>query len=186
MRMAKRIYFGERFNMDLIADMFNIANKYNVCRRQPALYQRRPGHGCLRPTAVPVRDEIQLVSLSDQSAISWIPRVVIQIPLACLAETREPEARFGVTLSLHPSLALARSSFPNVSTLTPTPRTRLVREADRAVYDREAVYRILDEGFLCHVGFVADGQPFVIPTSYGRKDANLYIHGSAASRMLRK
>ena len=69
---------------------------------------------------------------------------------------------------------------------TPTPRTRLVREADRAVYDRETVYRILDEGFLCHVGFVADGQPFVIPTSYGRKDASLYIHGSAASRMLRQ
>ena len=69
---------------------------------------------------------------------------------------------------------------------TPTPRTRLVREAERAVYDREAAYRILDEGFLCHVGFVVDGQPFVIPTSYGRKDANLYIHGSAASRMLRQ
>jgi uncharacterized protein len=69
---------------------------------------------------------------------------------------------------------------------TPTLRTRLVREADRAVYDREAAYRILDEGFLCHVGFVADGQPFVIPTSYGRKDASLYIHGSAASRMLRQ
>jgi nitroimidazol reductase NimA-like FMN-containing flavoprotein (pyridoxamine 5'-phosphate oxidase superfamily) len=68
----------------------------------------------------------------------------------------------------------------------PTPRTRLVREADRAVYDREAAYRILDEGFLCHVGFVVDGQPFVIPTSYGRKDDNLYIHGSAASRMLRQ
>lgn len=68
----------------------------------------------------------------------------------------------------------------------PTPRTRVVREADRAVYDRETVYRILDEGFLCHVGFTVDGQPFVIPTSYGRKDANLYIHGSAASRMLRQ
>ena len=68
---------------------------------------------------------------------------------------------------------------------TPTPRTRLVREADRAVYDRETAYHILDEGFLCHVGFVADGQPFVIPTSYGRKDDCLYIHGSAASRMLR-
>jgi nitroimidazol reductase NimA-like FMN-containing flavoprotein (pyridoxamine 5'-phosphate oxidase superfamily) len=67
-----------------------------------------------------------------------------------------------------------------------TPRTRLVREADRAVYDREAAYHILDEGFLCHVGFVADGQPFVIPTSYGRKDDSLYIHGSAASRMLRQ
>jgi nitroimidazol reductase NimA-like FMN-containing flavoprotein (pyridoxamine 5'-phosphate oxidase superfamily) len=68
----------------------------------------------------------------------------------------------------------------------PTPRTRLVREADRAVYDREAVYHILDEGFLCHVGFIADGQPFVIPTSYGRKGDSLYIHGSAASRMLRQ
>jgi uncharacterized protein len=68
----------------------------------------------------------------------------------------------------------------------PSARTRVVREADRAVYDLEAVYRILDEGFLCHAGFVVDGQPFVIPTSYGRKDASLYIHGSAASRMLRQ
>jgi uncharacterized protein len=68
---------------------------------------------------------------------------------------------------------------------TPTPRTRLVREADRAVYDREVAYCILDEGVLCHVGFVADGQTFVIPTSYGRIGDRLYIHGSAASRMLR-
>lgn len=69
---------------------------------------------------------------------------------------------------------------------TPTTRTRVVREPHRAVYDRETAYRILDEGFICHVGFAVDGQPFVIPTSYGRKDANLYIHGSAASRMLRQ
>ncbi len=68
----------------------------------------------------------------------------------------------------------------------PSTRTRLVREADRAVYDRAAAYRILDEGFICHVGFVADGQPFVIPTGYGRVGDNLYIHGSAASRMLRR
>jgi nitroimidazol reductase NimA-like FMN-containing flavoprotein (pyridoxamine 5'-phosphate oxidase superfamily) len=68
----------------------------------------------------------------------------------------------------------------------PSARTRLVREADRAVYDRAAAYKILDEGFICHVGFVADGQPFVIPTSYGRVGDNLYIHGSAASRMLRR
>ena len=67
----------------------------------------------------------------------------------------------------------------------PTVRTRVVRESERGVYDREAAYRILDEGFICHVGFAVDGQPFVIPTSYGRKGANLYIHGSAASRMLR-
>jgi nitroimidazol reductase NimA-like FMN-containing flavoprotein (pyridoxamine 5'-phosphate oxidase superfamily) len=68
----------------------------------------------------------------------------------------------------------------------PSARTRLVREADRAVYDRDAAYRILDEGFICHVGFVVDGQPFVIPTGYGRVGDNLYIHGSAASRMLRR
>ncbi len=69
---------------------------------------------------------------------------------------------------------------------TPGARTRVVREPQRAVYDRETIYRILDEGFICHVGFVLDSQPFVIPTSYGRKDASLYIHGSAASRMLRQ
>jgi nitroimidazol reductase NimA-like FMN-containing flavoprotein (pyridoxamine 5'-phosphate oxidase superfamily) len=68
----------------------------------------------------------------------------------------------------------------------PSARTRLVREADRAVYDRAATYRILDEGFICHVGFVVDGQPFVIPTGYGRVGDDLYIHGSAASRMLRR
>jgi nitroimidazol reductase NimA-like FMN-containing flavoprotein (pyridoxamine 5'-phosphate oxidase superfamily) len=68
----------------------------------------------------------------------------------------------------------------------PSTRTRLVREADRAVYDRAAAYRILDEGFICHVGFVVDGQPFVIPTGYGRVGDDLYIHGSAASRMLRR
>jgi nitroimidazol reductase NimA-like FMN-containing flavoprotein (pyridoxamine 5'-phosphate oxidase superfamily) len=68
----------------------------------------------------------------------------------------------------------------------PTTRTRVVREPERGVYDREMVYRILDEGFICHVGFTVNGQPFVIPTSYGRERANLYIHGSAASRMLRQ
>src|SRR5436305_5121391 len=68
----------------------------------------------------------------------------------------------------------------------PTQRTRVVREPDRGVYDRETAYRILDEAFLCHVGFVVDGQPFVIPTSFGRREDSLYIHGSAASRMLRQ
>ena len=72
------------------------------------------------------------------------------------------------------------SSNPN-----PTPRTRIVREPQRAVYDRDAINQILDEAFLCHIGFVADGQPYVIPTSYGRDGDVLYIHGSAASRMLR-
>lgn len=67
----------------------------------------------------------------------------------------------------------------------PSVRTRVVREPQRAVYDRDVVNRILDEGFICHVGFMLDGQPFVIPTSYGRQEDVLYIHGSAASRMLR-
>src|SRR5271155_816723 len=73
----------------------------------------------------------------------------------------------------------------NLSNHSPTARTRVVREPQRAVYDREAVNQILDEAFLCHVGFVADAQPIVIPTSYGRDGDTLYIHGSAASRMLR-
>lgn len=68
---------------------------------------------------------------------------------------------------------------------TPSPRTRVVRESHRGVYDRATAYQILDEGFICHVGFVLEGQPFVIPTAYGRVEDNLYIHGSAASRMLR-
>src|SRR5256714_14049501 len=71
------------------------------------------------------------------------------------------------------------------SNLSPTPRTRVVREPDRGVYDRDAIDLILDEAFLCHIGFVVDDQPFVIPTSYGRDRDTLYIHGSAASRMLR-
>jgi uncharacterized protein len=64
-------------------------------------------------------------------------------------------------------------------------RTRIVREPQRAVYDRELIYNILDEGFVCHVGFTAHGQTFVIPTMYARVGDALYFHGSAASRMLR-
>jgi hypothetical protein len=69
---------------------------------------------------------------------------------------------------------------------TPTARTRVVREPQRAVYDRAAAYKILDEAFICHLGFGVDGQPYVIPTSYGRSGDVLYVHGSAASRMLRR
>lgn len=66
-----------------------------------------------------------------------------------------------------------------------TERTQVRRLPKRGIYDRDAVYRILDEGLVCHVGFVADGKPVVIPTGYGRRAETLYIHGSAASRMLR-
>jgi uncharacterized protein len=66
-----------------------------------------------------------------------------------------------------------------------TPRTSLKRLPDRGSFDREVVYGILDEAFICHVGFVVEGQPFVIPTAYGREGDTLYLHGSAASRMQR-
>jgi len=68
---------------------------------------------------------------------------------------------------------------------TPTERTRIVREPHRGVYDRAAIYAILDEAFVCHVGFTVDGQPYVIPTMYARVGDAVYFHGSAASRMLR-
>lgn len=71
-----------------------------------------------------------------------------------------------------------------MSEFTPTERTQVRRLPKRAVYDREAVYRILDEGLVCHIGFVAEGKPVVIPTGYGRKGDMIYLHGSAASRML--
>jgi len=64
-------------------------------------------------------------------------------------------------------------------------RTRIVRESGRAVYDRGAICKILDEGFVCHVGFTVDGQTYVIPTMYARVGDAIYFHGSAASRMLR-
>jgi len=73
----------------------------------------------------------------------------------------------------------------STSNFTPSARTRVVREPHRGVYDRDAINRILDEGLICHVGFVVDGQPFVIPTLFGRDGDVLYIHGSVASRMLR-
>lgn len=70
-------------------------------------------------------------------------------------------------------------------TIPPSERTRVVREPQRGVYDREAIYKILDEAFVCHVGFSTDGQPYVIPTLFARVRDALYFHGSAASRMLR-
>jgi nitroimidazol reductase NimA-like FMN-containing flavoprotein (pyridoxamine 5'-phosphate oxidase superfamily) len=68
---------------------------------------------------------------------------------------------------------------------TPTERTQVVREPHRGAYDRETIYKILDEGLVCHVGFATDGQPYVIPTLFARVGDAIYFHGSAASRMLR-
>ena len=72
-----------------------------------------------------------------------------------------------------------------MSKFTPTERTKVRRLPDRGKYDAESVYGILDEAFICHVGFVVEGQPYVIPTGFARVNDTLYIHGSAASRMLR-
>ena len=72
-----------------------------------------------------------------------------------------------------------------MSTFNLTERSTLKRLPKRGVYDRALVYGILDEGFICHVSFAVDGQPFVIPTGYARVDDRLYIHGSQVSRMLR-
>ena len=72
-----------------------------------------------------------------------------------------------------------------METFAPTDRTTLKRLPKRGNFDRDVVYKILDEAFVCHVGFVVDGRPVVIPTAYGRVDDRFYIHGSAASRMLR-
>ncbi len=66
-----------------------------------------------------------------------------------------------------------------------TERTTLRRLPNRGSNEIEAVYAILDAAFLAHIGFVVDGQPFVIPTLYGRAGDKLYLHGSAASRMMR-
>src|SRR5260370_32191789 len=69
--------------------------------------------------------------------------------------------------------------------LPQTARTTLKRLPQRGNYDRELINQILDEGFICHVRFVVDDEPFVIPTGYARVDDKLLIHGSQASRMLR-
>lgn len=68
---------------------------------------------------------------------------------------------------------------------TPTDRTTLKRLPKRGDYKKDVVYKILDEGFVCHIGFIADGNPYVIPTGYARQGDRLIFHGSTASRMMR-
>ena len=68
---------------------------------------------------------------------------------------------------------------------TLTSRTKVKRLPERGNYDRETICAILDEALICHVGFTIDSQPYVIPTGFARIGDDLYIHGSAASRMLR-
>jgi nitroimidazol reductase NimA-like FMN-containing flavoprotein (pyridoxamine 5'-phosphate oxidase superfamily) len=67
----------------------------------------------------------------------------------------------------------------------PTPRTQLKRLAQRGAYDHATILQILDDGLVCHMGFVVDGQPYVLPTAYARIGDDLYLHGSPGNRMLR-
>lgn len=69
--------------------------------------------------------------------------------------------------------------------LARTERSRVKRLHERGRYDFDSVARILDSGFICHVGYVIDGRPYVTPTSYWREGDHVYWHGSSASRMLR-
>jgi len=72
-----------------------------------------------------------------------------------------------------------------MSDFTPTERTKVRRKPDRGSYDRELIYSILDQAFVCHVAFVADGMPFVVPTNYVRVGDKLFLHGSPASRLMK-
>lgn len=74
---------------------------------------------------------------------------------------------------------------PEPTAYAPTDRTVPTRSPDRASYDRDLVHSILDEGYVCHLGFVRDGAPVVLPTLYGRVGERLYVHGSTGSRPLR-
>jgi uncharacterized protein len=72
-----------------------------------------------------------------------------------------------------------------MDTYTPTALTQVRRRSQRGVYDKAQVHSILDEGFICHIGFAVDGRTHVVPTAYGRAGEQIYIHGSPASRLMR-
>jgi uncharacterized protein len=72
-----------------------------------------------------------------------------------------------------------------MSNFTPTERTKVRRKPERGSYDRELIYSILDEAFVCHVAFIVDGLPIVVPTNYVRVGDKLFLHGSVASRLMK-
>jgi uncharacterized protein len=77
------------------------------------------------------------------------------------------------------------STTQNTKDFVPTKRTRVTRKPDRGRYDRQTVYDILDQAFVCHVAFIADGMPVVVPTNYVRVGDKLFLHGSTASRLMK-
>src|SRR5450432_1473732 len=72
-----------------------------------------------------------------------------------------------------------------MSEFTPTDRTKVRRKPDRGTYDREIIYSILDEAFVCQVAFIVDGLPYLVPTNYVRVGDKLFLHGSTAGRLMR-
>jgi uncharacterized protein len=72
-----------------------------------------------------------------------------------------------------------------MSEFTASDRTKVRRHPERGTYDRETIYSILDEAFVCHVAFIVDGAPYVVPTNYVRVGDKLFLHGSTASRLMR-
>ncbi|MFF3486705.1 pyridoxamine 5'-phosphate oxidase family protein [Streptomyces sp. NPDC002701] len=80
---------------------------------------------------------------------------------------------------------MTETAAPRPDSYTPTDRTVPTRSRERAAYDHNLVHAILDEGYVCHLGFVRDGAPVVLPTLYGRVGRRLYVHGSTGSRPLR-
>ena len=78
-----------------------------------------------------------------------------------------------------------RSNLKSMPDYAKTARNKVKRIPDRGHYDSETLYSILDDGYICHMGFSVDGQPFVIPTLYGREDNKIYVHGATTSRMLK-
>ena len=72
-----------------------------------------------------------------------------------------------------------------MANFTPTAKTKVHRKPERGGYDRELIYSILDEAFVCHVAFIVDGLPFVVPTNYVRVGDKLFLHGSTASRLMK-
>jgi len=77
------------------------------------------------------------------------------------------------------------AALPPLPPLSPTPRSTVGRMRERAALDREALYRVLDAGLVCHLGLVVDGAPVVLPTLYGRDGDAVYLHGSTGARALR-
>ena len=72
-----------------------------------------------------------------------------------------------------------------MSDFTPTKRTRVTRKPARANYERQTIYNILDQAFVCHVAFISEGMPVVVPTNYVRVGDKLFLHGSTASRLMK-